>query len=570
MIRMFVTAVLLILLSTTICFAQVPLRVKDKKIIHVGWESPTTKFLRDSISIIKAQPFDGIAIMFKFPNHDASICALTPEAVTKSQIQNQIDDIKAVDFGKLTDNFLWLFTADVSTLNTFDWFDDAQWNIMIDNAKLVSEVVKDTKLKGVIFDTENYAGVNHPWVMKNKYTNLALLRKKVRERGNQFINALENSDGKITILTTFFYGYLAKDSTDDYSPLARYFFDGMLEGLNADSKIIDGIEQHYWATNAYQFPFWTNFTKKTVIENGYVSNELKDKYKKQVGTSAGIFHNYIMGLNCNQQGIDCSNTLDTATKRKWLESSIYNALINNDEYVWLYNQGESNWWRDFKDKQFSINAINSAKFKATNELPLGFTIENRDTSKYNSKGFYIDNSTTTITLNSTDNKRLYTKGDSVRFKLISNDIYANYVRFHINGQSINQIAFSPFYYNLDSLPSGNYEVYTIGYSGAGQLIQSNSVFFKIKDKTSAITPVKTISVQIAPNPISHSSIIFSSLTPEIANSNYTIYNSNGTKIQEGKLNEDRVEITINFSSGIYFILLQTLSNEIISLKFLKE
>ncbi|MDI1233248.1 MAG: T9SS type A sorting domain-containing protein [bacterium] len=568
--RKFTTCIIMMLVGINFCFSQTPLRVKHKKIIHMGWESPTTKFIRDSISVIKAQPFDGIGIMFKFPNHDVSICAFTPEAVTKTEIQAQIDDLNAVQFGKLTDNFLLLFTADVSTLNSFDWFNDAQWDIMLNNAKLVSEIVKDTKLKGIIFDTENYSGVNHPWVMKNKYSNIPLLRQKIRERGKQFINALENSDGKITILTTFFYGYLAKDSADDYSPLARYFFDGMLEDLNTNSKIIDGVENHYWVTNTYQFPFWTNYTKKTVLENGYVSNELKEKYKKQVGTSAGIFHNYIMGLNCNQQGIDCSNTLDTASKRKWLESSIYNGLINNDEYIWLYNQGESNWWRNFKDKQFSINAINSAKYKAINELPLGFTLENRDISKYNSKGFYIDESTTTISLNSTDSKRLYTLGDSVRFRLNSNDIYANYIRFYINGQITNQIAFAPFYYNLDTLPSGNYEVYTTGYSATGQLIQSNSVFFQIKDKTNGLKSIKSFNIKIAPNPISLSTIKFSTLTPEILNSNFTIYNYNGTKIKEGIINEDETEIPFNFSSGIYFIVLQTLSNDIISLKFLKE
>ncbi|MEI6091800.1 MAG: immunoglobulin domain-containing protein [bacterium] len=480
-----INLIILILLFTSSIYSQDNLRSKSKKLIHVGWETPYPQFIKDNQVTIENQPFEGMGIFFKFPEHDISMCVFSYEKVVQSDIQEQLDILKNIKWKKFTDNFIWVFTADVSTTRDFDWFSDSQWATIIDNTKLLSKIVNEAGLKGIFFDTENYYNPQpiHPWCITEKYAgkDYKTIGKKVRQRGKEFITALQSEKSDIIVFTTFIYSYLAQDSTGTYSPLAKFFCDGMLEGLNKSAQIIDGLEVHYWARLTYEFPYATNYSKRTVLENKFVAKDVEHIYKSNVATSAGLFTNHILAIDAGQEGYG-NNKLDTKTKLEWLEHNVYNAMLNNDEYVWLYNQGDCNWWKDFPLKNEAIEAINSAKSKIQYHEALGFTLDNSDQSKINEIGFYITKSDTILDINTNDFKREYYVGDSIKVNIQSNDFWANYVRCYINGQIVNQIAFAPFNYMFDTLQAGVYDIYATGYTQTGKLIQSNYITIEVKPK----------------------------------------------------------------------------------------
>ncbi|MCX6352869.1 MAG: T9SS type A sorting domain-containing protein [Bacteroidetes bacterium] len=544
------------LLTAVATDAQSYLRTKTKKLIHCGWETPFPNFINDSLSLIESQPFDGMAMFIKCPAHDISMCMFSHEKVTQADIQAQLDTLKKIKWTKFTDNFIWVFTADASTISDFDWFNDSQWININNNAALLSKVVNEAGLKGIFFDTENYYGALHPWCIGKKYQGktYAAIGKKVRQRGKEFMTALQTEKKDIRILSLLFYGYLAKDSTDVYSPLAKFFFDGMLEGMNSQSQIIDGEEGQYWSNTTYQFPYWTDYTKNIVPKSGGIATGLDSIYKMRVATSAGIFNNQMLGLDCKQTGLDCSNKLDSTTRLRWVEHNVYNALLNNDEYVWLYNQGESNWWRNFKYKKGANSAIISAKNKIKNHQRLGFTLNNADTTKTNHRGFYVINSDTLLTVNSTNSKRLYTLGDSIRVAVKSNDVWANYVRCYINGVMINQIPFGPFKYNFDTLKEGVYDIYALGYSLTAKLIQSNYITIEVKSKLSSIQSQPEINptFKISPNPTSG---IFTLDFIEPTTGKIEIINMvRQTVFTKNIIEETNLKIDMDkFPKGVYFV-----------------
>src|SRR4029077_16730610 len=71
---------------------------------------------------------------------------------TRAQFDAEVQLLQSTPFVKLTDNFE-MFNVRTGGV---DWFDDQAFSVIIGNARVAADVVRDARLKGIFFDVEQY------------------------------------------------------------------------------------------------------------------------------------------------------------------------------------------------------------------------------------------------------------------------------------------------------------------------------------------------------------------------------------------------------------------------------
>jgi hypothetical protein len=369
-----------------------------KKLLEWGFDSPTPEYLRDNLSIMQGQPFDGI--VFRLRREAYSIFQTTP----LSEAELKLDILSSVQWGQYSHNFLKLGATDSS--KTFDWFNDEEWNVISSNLGLYSKAVNVANAKGIAFDVEPYENFGYnPWQFVTKDgqslypgQTLAQVESEVRKRGAQFMNALQSEKQDITLLCAVLLG--AYRTTLSYYPnnqqagkeksgyaLLPAFVDGMLDVMGPNVTLVDGRVPYLKLDGTYYFDTTSKFTDfATPYVRGadvYVSSENRSKYAAQVQVGQAVFPDYVFGLLVNTQLADKVPTYYTSMtedyKAKWLEHNTYYALQTADEYVYVYNE-QMSWWGaganpKYPDLPAAIqSSVQNARTKFFSNQPLGFSM----------------------------------------------------------------------------------------------------------------------------------------------------------------------------------------------------
>jgi hypothetical protein len=374
----------------------------DKKLIEWGFDSPTPEYLRDNISAMQGQPFDGI--VFRLHKEAHSIFQTTP--LTEAELH--LDTLSSLEWGQYKHNFLKLWATDSS--KNFDWFNDSQWETIISNLKLYAKAVNASGAKGIAFDVEPYERFgNNPWKFAGKddqsiYPDktLAEVEVEVRKRGAQFMNALQSEKQDITLLCATLLGSYRTQL--NYYPnnqqlgeeksgyaLLPAFVDGMLDVIGPDVRLVDGRLEYLKLDGTYYFDASSKFTEFATPymreANIYVSPENRSKYAAQVQMGHAVFPDYIFGLLVNTQLKDRMPSYYTSMaedyKSQWLEHNTYYALQTTDQYVYFYNEQMSWWGPEANPKYPDLvpgvkEATERAREKFFNAQPLGFSMTKAD------------------------------------------------------------------------------------------------------------------------------------------------------------------------------------------------
>lgn len=331
-----------------ISFAQTAI---TKKLIEFGWDYPSVSYLKTNMGEIKKAPFDGICFSFDVDIYNAF--DTTPFADSKFQYNN----LSMIDWGKLTDNFILIRGAGYSGAH---WLDDESWKKIAQNLQKVSKALSGPAIKGIAFDPEYYFRVDSldPWVYKASYYNgmsYQEVGEYVRKRGKAFMQSLQFYKPDVKVLCFWLLG-LVYAQNRNYPiekagmALLPFFVEGMLEGKNKSSEIIDGNESSYW----YQKP--ENF-----IESGeYIRNKesiliqkpLRSTYS-DISIAKAV---YLDGIYAKDAQFE--KGFDKKPKERWLKDNLYFAYKTTDKYVWFYDE-KVNWW---------TNSIDSGVTKIISEV----------------------------------------------------------------------------------------------------------------------------------------------------------------------------------------------------------
>jgi len=351
-----------------------------KKIVEYGWDVPYPEFVRDHIQEMETRPFEGIIFRTKGFNH---VFDLRPWE--KEKLQPQLDALSRIRWGKFTDNFLTLYSASKWGM---DWYNDEHWKTIEENLKLFSLAVKTGNCVGVCFDPEPYD--TDPWVFQGntKDKSFAEVCLQVRQRGKQFIQALEAHTPELKLLSFFQFGLYDAilDEPDakvrqqklqkQWMVLLPAFYQGIVEGAGPKTVIIDGNETAYYYEDSERFFRAYHTIRQRALS--LVPEELRTKYHEQVQVGMALYIDQVMGVRPRDV---LSHYMPHEDQLKFFEHNVYYALTTTDKYVWCYSE-RMNWWlepekagKDRKLPEGVEAALISAREKYIAGKSLGFDIK---------------------------------------------------------------------------------------------------------------------------------------------------------------------------------------------------
>ena len=349
-------------------------RAVEKKLIQYGWGIPMPDFIRAHIREMEKRPFDGLIFRLR-----GGMRVLQPTPWAEDAFKADFDDCKAISWDKFTDNFVIMLAASEQ-----DWFNDEHWAAIEHNVRLMAKGAKLARCKGVCFDQEPY-GFN-PWsyskAAHKDAKSFAEYEAKVRERGAQFIRAVEGELPGATIMTFFQLSYFsqltvpmdpqeraAKLATQHYAFLPA-FLNGMLDAASPDVRIVDGNERAYYYTNSESY--FRNY--QTVAQRGLllVDPKHRETYRRQVQVGNALYIDQYFGLRTRRKVL--GHYLTPEERPKWFEHNVYWALYSADRYVWCYSE-RMHWFRNQNIPPGCEDAIRSARKKLDAGEGLGLDIK---------------------------------------------------------------------------------------------------------------------------------------------------------------------------------------------------
>ena len=209
-----------------------------------------------------------------------------------------------------------------------NWFDDERWQTIINNFQVLAKVAEGGGIKGLIFDPEPYGYklFEYPDQRQQLDRSFEDYTTMARQRGRQVMTAIASSMPKVVILSLYAYSaphnYLrtGRALADVPYGLLPAFYDGVLEVMPHEGRLIDGYEPAYFFKRRSQF---LEGYKK--IAEARTLSTFPDLYEKKVSAGFGLW-------------IDYKRNPNYFTPKEF-ETAVRDALEISDEYVWIYSNG---------------------------------------------------------------------------------------------------------------------------------------------------------------------------------------------------------------------------------------
>lgn len=327
-----------VMLVATCLFSAASTFGQAKKIIGFGWDYPHVSQLLRNSSNMQQTPFDGVCFSLQPDIIEAFDPAVQPLSYFK------IDELKKIEWGKYTDNYLLVRGMAKSGGN---WFNNEAWKGIVKNMEGISQAMKAGDIKGLLLDPEYY----YPDQNKNPWTytaaqypnkSFAEVQKKVRERGQQFVKALQKHNCEFTILSIWLGSLVANeikfmDVKKSRHALLVPFMEGILLAKAAKVTLVDGNESAYWFSMPSQFLESAAFNK-TNNETLMLTSSGKKK-AHQIPLAQPIYYD---GLLAAQPALE--RGYKRLAKWNWLQENLKFALAtSSSNTVWFYYE-HLKWW----------------------------------------------------------------------------------------------------------------------------------------------------------------------------------------------------------------------------------
>ncbi|MDO8589113.1 MAG: beta galactosidase jelly roll domain-containing protein [Armatimonadota bacterium] len=343
-------AIVLCLTLSPVCAGS----LQGKRILEYGNDVQNTTSVRQHVREYEAKlPFDGLVMVVSARNGlTLGWHCFSTEKLDPADFQQALDDLKNTKFEKFTDNFIQICSG-----AGIDWF-EPNWSNVAYNASLFARVAKEGGCKGIMFDPEMYSGRLWSYVMEDGKPRpghtFQEYRAKARERGHEFIRAINKEFPDITLLCLFGPSLLYLETGGEAARLEAApnvllsaFYDGVCEAATPQTVLVDGYE------NAYTYRERTEFVRgRSNILVGAKKLSLNPKpFKKHVRVGFGI---------CPEAGL--WNPADYS--KNYLTPAGFRAAANyalelSDRYVWVYSGGMH--WLDGTPPKEYLDALRLSK-----------------------------------------------------------------------------------------------------------------------------------------------------------------------------------------------------------------
>jgi len=332
-------------------------KTAEKKLIEYGWDCPDTAYVRANIAEMEKSPFGGVVILVRTKAGEPKLGGTEDvlgwkvfgkEKFTEDQIQHAIDDLAATPRTKLTDNFIQV----ISNPGNLDWFDDAAWESVLHNIRLMARVAKKGGCAGIMFDAEEYGHMlwTHAADSEAKVVGPKLpeYQAQLRSRGQDFIRAINEEFPDIKILLLFGPSVELHYRRHNlvYTNLLPPFLEGMCVGASEGTRLIDGYEHSYAFRSAEQFAEGRRNmsveARRLFKDTGAFDDHMQFGFGLWLDNQSGRMNPPGWFPNDPEKNFFQPD--------QWKESLIH-ALKGSDEYVWIYSERAA-WWPDGPGKAY--------------------------------------------------------------------------------------------------------------------------------------------------------------------------------------------------------------------------
>lgn len=313
-----------------------------RKIIYHGWDSPSTSYIRAHWQEMEEMPFDGVGIRValdrsKPTSGDGSTGNLIGwqtfgnARFSSAQFAEAAADLQLPKWTKFTDNFLQVSIATRDQDQHLDWFDDARWATIEANWRVLIQLARDGKCRGIFLDPEHYdyecelfSYAHHN--AQRTHATLADYTAKARQRGQQLGAAMREIFPKVTV--ALFYGYALPAREKIRYALLPAFLDGMLAGSAPDAQFVDLWEFGHGYTDAQDFE-----KAARAIRNPALTSE-PELYRRMVQAGSSLRIDFATRAKPWSSSSPEKNHFSPAR----FDASLTQALKTSDRYVWIYSE----------------------------------------------------------------------------------------------------------------------------------------------------------------------------------------------------------------------------------------
>jgi hypothetical protein len=381
-----------------------PAELRSKKLVDAGIYTLDSKldarWLAEHPEFTTTHPFDGLAVRLPLddqwcksqavpPNTYLDDLAWSSRPVAYDAVKGAIADLRRTKWGALTDNFLWWnLRGGVEQLRA-DLESDEDWKALEHNARLAARVCRAGKLKGLLFDTEQYGVFPNT---KLPYPFGKAKPELLRKRGRAWMEAVQKECPDVIILFTFAWS----PDLDSAGFLAgvKAFLNGMLDGIKGKARIVHGYENTFY----YGQAAGSRFTR-----DGFRGD--RGRYEEAVASMRKW-----SSLSGEPRKFERHVRVGMAA---WLESDPWNlwsgwpggtrdtiwsnlplALATSEEYVWCWSE-HTNYLHTFTDPVPGLTGLNPFLASLANQT---FNTRNEAVAKLNeefvadplARGWYFD------------------------------------------------------------------------------------------------------------------------------------------------------------------------------------
>ena len=316
------------------------------RVLLHGWDflETTPEDILDNAASFAKLPIDGVMVTLP-PTKQAdgtSIGSLSlPQDVAwqYESLAKYEPTLKAICAGEsLHDSMLlcaWFYTKGPR----FSLLDDAAWARIGRNMGVVGRLSRETGLKGINSDPEDYHGQNQykPAEGEPPYDELV---KIVRRRGREVFGPLFREQPEARVL---FYWFLTFEkayfNVSDPRALARErqdlwpaFADGIMDVLPPTARIIDG-DEHAYSSDYVTRDFHVSACNQRQLASWLLSPENRMKHASQVQVSFGLY----LDMYVNHGPAWYMGPV-AGSRVEHFRRNYADAFKLADEYVWLWGE----------------------------------------------------------------------------------------------------------------------------------------------------------------------------------------------------------------------------------------
>ena len=350
-----------LVLSTVALRAEMgPPVSREKKLIGWGTNALSAHNYREHITALQADypQLDGMIIVFwpdewPYRHWGGSSGTFCERKFFREDFSRSIADLKAAEYGALTENFLFVATS-VKVghgMVNLDWFDE-RWHVIAENVGLYAAVAREVEFRGLLLDFEHYPADSHPLWPQFRYKAFKEYREKngmpavsledycvqVRRRGLEMMAAVTAAYPDITVIMipdTGWHGHRHYD-------LQPAFVDGILEGAGPNVRLIDGGEKGYPKQTYEDFMD----IRRAAAKDGPRLSKVPELYRQRIRYGFGLWLDY------TPDNFGGWHTEKTELEKNFrspvrMEHAVYNALSAADDasYVWMLVWHPDYWWQ---------------------------------------------------------------------------------------------------------------------------------------------------------------------------------------------------------------------------------